>query len=136
MASASSAEPMSWTPIDLTDKHDEFPHPAAKRAQVQPTGTDFSKSPLRCMYECQRKGWTGQCIRTLAEENKCINRMFSGSESVGPDKGLSCTMYMNSGCKGDSEDGFRYPGWDKDWSVDPWRGVFKSAPKSWKCKFE
>lgn len=68
------------------------------------------------------------------EKDVCKNRLFTGSESVGPDEGLVCTMYMGSDCTGDKEDGFGPPGWAKDWSVDPWRGKFTSAPKSWKCK--
>lgn len=121
-----------------THAHDssfeELPQNRARAVKQTPATTNLATSPLKCMYECQRKDWAGQCKRTEAKTDVCFNRLFSGSETLGPDKGLICTLYKEKGCKGESRDGFEYPGWSKDWSVDPYEVIFTEAPRSWRCR--
>ncbi|KIY04227.1 uncharacterized protein Z520_00921 [Fonsecaea multimorphosa CBS 102226] len=65
------------------------------------------------VYECANQNWVQPCHWTPLQEGQCYNRLYGRLGSMGPDNGLSCTIYEQPNCndKGWNTCGpFVYPG--------------------------
>ncbi|OCT45158.1 hypothetical protein CLCR_06151 [Cladophialophora carrionii] len=70
---------------------------------------------VKGIYECMNHNFVAPCKWTeIKSESQCYNAVYNWKGSMGPDKGLCCTIYEKKNCNKDGwqtiDDRFRYPG--------------------------
>ncbi|EXJ65969.1 uncharacterized protein A1O5_10945 [Cladophialophora psammophila CBS 110553] len=50
------------------------------------------------VYECANANWLHPCVWTPLKDGQCYNRLYGRYGSMGPDNGLSCTIYEAPDC--------------------------------------
>ncbi|OAP62635.1 hypothetical protein AYL99_01862 [Fonsecaea erecta] len=59
---------------------------------------DTRATTERGVYECSGQNWQHPCVWTPLKEGQCYNRLYGRLGSMGPDNGLSCTIYEQPNC--------------------------------------
>lgn len=95
-----------------------------------------SKRGALGMYECHSKNWYGPCTWTKADGGDCHNWIYGPAGSMGPDNGLTCTIYDDFNCRASAKavKGFNPPG-IPDYQANQWlakEGL--DGPMSYKCQ--
>ena len=62
----------------------------------------------RNVYRCDGQGWVNNCY-LITDPTNCHNH-YTSLGSFRPDRGLSCTMWEDSGCSGRKVSTVGYPG--------------------------
>ncbi|KIW21424.1 hypothetical protein PV08_02004 [Exophiala spinifera] len=65
------------------------------------------------VYECSHQNWVMPCKWTPLRDGQCYNRIYDSNGSMGPDKGLTCTVYEQKNCNDNgwnTAPGWKYPG--------------------------
>ncbi|EXJ55914.1 hypothetical protein A1O7_08845 [Cladophialophora yegresii CBS 114405] len=98
---------------------------------------------LKGIYECMNHNFVAPCKWTeIKSESQCYNAFYNWKGSMGPDKGLCCTIYEKKNCNKDGwqtiDNVFHYPG-IPDYGKSPVlidNGMNDEGIVSLKCKFK
>ncbi|KAK5422395.1 hypothetical protein LTR06_000652 [Exophiala xenobiotica] len=93
------------------DEHEAYEHdddmPDPRFPHIYARGTQLG------VYECAHQNWVLPCKWTPLKDGQCYDRLYTNMGSMGPDKGLTCTIYEQPHCndKGwNTAKGFKWPG--------------------------
>ncbi|KIW64702.1 hypothetical protein, variant [Phialophora macrospora] len=75
----------------------------------------LNRRGVKGVYECMNHDFVAPCKWTeIKSESQCYNAVYDARGSMGPDKGLCCTIYEMKNCNSNGwqtiDDRFRYPG--------------------------
>ncbi|KAJ4512090.1 hypothetical protein HRR75_004990 [Exophiala dermatitidis] len=104
--------------------------------------THEARGTVRGMYECMNKNFVMPCTYTPVTSGQCYNANYGNQGSMGPDKGLSCTLYERPDCNKINSGwghagGFEWPG-IKNYQISyllTLAGFPDTGPKSYRCTF-
>jgi len=110
-------------PRDVDTPDERFPH---FKTEYKDGKVNFlpARSNQLGVYECMNENWILPCIHTPLADGQCYNRNYGKTGSMGPDKGLTCTIYEQPDCND--------KGWNtvKNW-VWPGIPVYDASKMLW-----
>ncbi|EXJ84221.1 hypothetical protein A1O3_04888 [Capronia epimyces CBS 606.96] len=99
-----------------------------------------ARTASRGVYECMNKNFVLPCIWTPVNNGQCYNVNYGSQGSMGPDKGLTCTLYEVGNCNDNgwnTASPFVWPG-IPDYQTSyllTRHGFPDQGPRSYKCTY-
>jgi hypothetical protein len=137
LTSISTAIPISSTTYTFISVDPAFVRALMTNSTTPIEPHDLDKRVPLGMYQCSLPSFRGDCTWDgPVDDNKCHVGKYGATASIGPDKGLKCTVYKNANCGGTGLYPLEKPG-AFDFKMDIWWQATGSgpAPESYRCNF-